>query len=221
MRKESSAFISKKQEKVQDFFFQSEQDGLFFGLDFLNHILSPKDHVEKPEITAYFQDGDCIFKNQTILRIQQLQTNVFEKKELLFVISYLSGVYTLVSCFIERQWDFSIIGSSSDDFLFFEWEEKAISKAGGLVQKTPQKMFFSQKEVLQAIEAGEKKIILNSLKINVVELKNILQKFPQTEFSLYGSFLPEDLEEFRYDNISSVYPLCLQGSFPCLKMKLI
>ena len=219
MEKASPLCIPSETEKRQDFFFQSEQDGLFFGLEFLNHLLS-ENSIEKSEITAFLQDGDCVFKGQTILGIRS-QNSSFQKEDILSIVSYFSGVYTLVSCFVEKQWDFSIIGSSSADFPYFEWEEKAILKAGGLVQKSPEKVYYSQKEVLQAIEKGETKVTLNSLRISQKELKKNLQDFSHIEFSLYGPFLPEDLEEFRNDNISSVYPLCLQGSFPCLKMRLI
>ena len=205
-------------EKEEEIFFQSEQDGLFFGLEFLNHLISLKNNFK---ITAFLKDGDCLFKGQTLLGIH-LKDNSFQKEDILSALSYFSGAYTLVSCFVERQWDFAIAGSSSPDFVYPEWEEKAILKAGGLVKKVPEKMSSSKKEILQKLEKGETQIFFNSLKTSSQELKKILQTFSNIKFSLYGSFWPEDLEYFRNNNnISSIHPLCLQGFFPCLKMKLV
>ena len=220
MEKESTLYVSKERKREQDFFFQSEQDGLFFGLEFLKHILSSESKVENCEITAFLQDGDCLFKGQTILGVR-LKDSSFKKEDFLPALSYFSGVYTLVSCFVEKKWDFAIAGSSSPNFAYPEWEEKAILKAGGLVKKVPEKMSNSEKEILQALEKGETQIFFNSLRTKPKELKKVLQKFSNIKFSLYGPFFPEDLENFRNFHINTVYPVCLQGFFPCLKIKLV
>ena len=216
----SFSFSKFPEEGMHEFFFQSEQDGLFFGLEFLKNFLKTGDGSEKPDITAYLQDGACVFKGQICLGVN-LKDQIFKKEDLMSVVSYFSGAYTLISCFTEKNFDFSIMAFSSPDFALAEWEEEAILKAGGLIQQYPNNICFYPEEAHQAVEKGEKKIVLSNLKISKKELKDLLRLLPSyIECSLQGHFFPSDLEEFRAFNLKSVYPLCLQGSFPRLKMKL-
>ena len=216
----------------QDFFIQSEQDGLFFGLEFLKHILKPY----PCSITAYLKDGDCFFKGQTCLELclpfltlpdsslseDFSQNERIEKQDILSALSYFSGLYTLVSCWTERDFDFSIMAGLTPDFSFPEWEKKAILKAGGALKKPLKNECFLKEEVKQALKKGEEQVSLNSSKMSKKELKEILEEMPPyVEVFLRGSFWPSELEEFRDFNLKSVIPNQLEGYFPSLKMKII
>ena len=213
----SSSHFSEKTRP--EFFIQSEQDGLFFGLEFLRHFLKTDD-AEAPEITPYLQEGECVFRGQTLCRIS-LTGKDLKNQDLMAIVSYLSGAYTLISCFTEKNFKFSIMACSTSDFSFSEWEEKAILKAGGLVQKCPENICFHSDDVHQALKRGDTQIILNHSKISKEKMKSILRSLPSSvELSLQGPFFPSDLEELRDFNLKSVWPLCLQGYFPFLKMKI-
>ncbi len=204
---------------LDEFFIQAEQDGLFFGLKCLQQMLeNPHDG---PEITACLQEGECVIKGQTLLGID-LKGQDFKKEDLLSVVSYLSGAYTLISCFMERNFDFSIMAGSTPDFFLSEWEEQAILQAGGEIQKPPERASSSsERDIQQLLERGERKIILNGSKLPKEKIKSLLRLLPPSvERSLMGAFYPADLEEFRFLRLKSVYPLCLQGYFPRLKMKI-
>ena len=214
----SSSFMSS--EKIQqDFFIQAEQDGLFFGVEFLELFLSSQADRSTFKITSYFQDGHCIFKGQTGLRVC-IKDQIFSKEDLTSLVSYFSGVYTLVSCFIEKQFPFSLMASSTPEFIFSDWEEKTILKAGALVDKTPNKICFSSKDVQSFLAQGDKQITLSNLRMSKEEIKNLLNELPlSVEPSLQGTFFPLDLEEYSSFPLKSVWPDCLQGFFPCLQMK--
>ena len=213
------SFSQPSRQTLPEFCIQSEQDGLFFGLDFLQNFL--KDKEQASEFTAYLQEGGCVFKGQTLLKMD-LKNSLFKKEDILSLVSYLSGAYTLLSCFTERNFDFTIAACSTSGFSFSDWEEKAVLKAGAVVQKLRKEACcYSEEEVYQALERGNKQIVLSDLKMSKEKIKSLLQTIPSSmECSLLGDFLPSDLEEFRSFHLQSVYPLCLQGYFPCLKMKL-
>ena len=216
----SSLSLSHFSEKTRtEFFVQSEQDGLFFGLEFVRYFLKSEE-TEAPEVTAYLSEGECVFKGQTLFRIN-LRGKDLKKGELMSVVSYLSGAYTLISCFTEKNFDFSVMACSTPGFSFSDWEEKVILKAGGFIQKCPENICFRLEEVHQALERGDTQIILSYSKISREKIKSISSSLPSSvELSLQGSFLPSDLEDFRDFNLKSVWPLCLQGHFPLLKMKI-
>ena len=216
----SGFFFSEfSRQTASEFCIQSEQDGLFFGLDFLRDFL--KENDQTAEFIAYLQEGECVFKGQTLLKVN-LKDNLFKKEDILSLVSYLSGAYTLLSCFTERNFDFAIAACSTPGFSFSGWEEKAILKAGAVVQKPEETVYCSNEEVRQALERGNKQIVLSTLKMSKEQIKNLLKSFPSfKECSLQGDFLPFDLEEFRSFRLKSVYPLCLQGCFPRLKVKLV
>jgi len=215
-------FSSPSFEKMpQEFFVQSGQDGLFFGLDCLKEVLESQEAFHSFEITNYLQEGDCVFKGQILMKVH-LKNKEMKQEDLISILSYLSGAYTLVSCFTERNFDFSIMACSTPDFFLSAWEEKAILKAGGFIQKCLENICcHSDHDVNQLLEKGEKQIILNGLKLSKKKIKSIFKSLPSSiESSLFGTFLPHDLEEFRFFQLKSVYPICLQGHFPHLKMQL-
>ncbi|MCZ0933112.1 MAG: hypothetical protein OXJ52_08170, partial [Oligoflexia bacterium] len=148
-------------------FIQSEQDGLFFGLSYLQNSLSSEDFSK---IIGYFSEGDCIFKGQTLLSME-LESAKSKKQDLLSAISYLSGVLTLVSCWTERNFDFSIRADLTPHFELSQWEEKAISKAGAVVQSFP-KEFLSLKQIQQKLKKEKNTIALSDLKISRDNIKN-------------------------------------------------
>lgn len=216
----SPSLPSKHSKKIKsDFCIQSDQDGFFFGLEFLNWFLKSEDEADTSEVISYFQDGECVFKGQTLLKIN-LKKEDLEKEDLMSIVSYLSGTYTLVSCWTKRNFDCAIMACPTSDFLFSDWEKSAILKAGALVAQCPSPVRSSIGEVHQAIKKGEKQIVLNyPTKVSKEEIKDMFQLLPPfVEISLQGSFFPSDLEELRAFNIKSVYPICLQGHFPRLQM---
>ena len=202
------------------FFIQAEQDGLFFGLEFLQSLLSAE-NSEAFEITAYKQDGECVFKGQILLKIQ-LKTDRFKKEDLISVVSYLSGACSLTACFAYEDFDFSIMACSTQGFCFSKWEEKALLKAGAVIGKSPSSACSRLKEARQILNTGRKQIALNAETVSVQALKRTLDQLPSfAEISLQGPFLPSDLEELRGFCLKAVFPSCLQGYFPRMKMKAV
>ena len=200
----------------KDFFVCSEQDGLFFGLEFLNDFLEK--YEARPKTKAYFQDGDCIFKGQICIEVRQ-QKDFQAVEDCVSILSYFSGAYTLISCFTEKQFDFSVSASPTPGFSFKEWEKKTILKAGGKIQSFPKSLGLDSKETYHRLQRKENPIILTDRHMSHLEIKNILQNCsPSSEIFLEGDFWPEDLENFRNMNLKSVWPTCLQGFFPSMKM---
>ena len=192
---------------------QSEQDGLFFGLDYLSFL----NEGDFSNMKTYFSDGDCIFKGQKLLSIEKAGN--FKKEDVLSVLSYLSGAYTLISCFTEKNFDFSIYADLTPKFKLSQWEEQAILKAGAVKNSFP-KEFLSLEQVKRKIKQNSQFLVLSESKIKPDDIKSLLKAGDTSVmFSLHGSFLPSDLEGFReYSNIKAVYSSYLQGSFPCLPM---
>ena len=199
-------------------FIQSQQDGLFFGLDYLKNYLRFDD---PDQIKVYFSDGDCVFKNQTLLSLSEENIEL-KKEDLLSAISYLSGAYTLISCFSAKNFNFSICADLTSDFELSRWEEQAILKAGAVVRAFP-KNFLSLEQVQNKLKQKSGSIVLSEFKISRDTIKSCLKTADSSiRFDLHGSFLPSDLEGFReFENIGSVYSVYLQGSFPCLPMKFL
>ena len=140
---------------TQELFIQSEQDGLFFGFEFLQYFLKSSG-FENSTVTAYMQDGDCVFKGQTCVGINLKDENI-KKEDLLSAVSYFSGAYTLISCFTEKNFDFSISASLTQGFSFSEWEEKAILKAGALIKKCPENICLHPENAVEALKKGKNK----------------------------------------------------------------
>ena len=211
----SNSFQSCREACSEDF-IQSEQDGLFFGLSYLKESLNSESFSK---ITSYFSEGDCIFKGQTLLSIEW-ESAQSKKKDLLSVVSYLSGAFTLVSCWTEKNFDFSICVDLTPRFELSQWEEKAVSKAGAVARSFPTE-FLSLKKIQQELKKGKSAMVLSDLKISRDHIKSFLKaSHSSVLFDLHGSFLPSDLEEFReFNNIDSVYSTYLQGPFPCLPMR--
>ena len=202
----------------QSYCVSARQDGLFYGEEFLQCFF--KKRGGKYEIKSYLQDGDCVFKGQTIFQIQ-IKGKLQEEEELLSAISYLSGAYTLISCWTEKAFDFSIKALPTPDCFLSPWEKQAILNAGAEIQKPPEKIYFQAKEVEQALQMEEKHLVVSSSKISFKEIKNILQSLPPSiEIGLEGDFSPSDLEEFRDFPLQAVWPRHLQGFFPRLKMSI-
>ena len=199
-------------ESYLDISIQSLQDGLFFGQAYLNP-------AGFPTVKTYFSDGECVFKGQTILSVED--SPHLEKQKLLSAISYLSGAYTLISCWTERNFDFSICVDLNPELELFQCEKQAILKAGAVPCIFP-KEFLSLDKIQKKIEKSSQTIFLSDTKISRAEIKNLLKTSNSfTKFNLHGSFFPSDLEEFReFENISAVYSVYLEGSVPCLPMVL-
>ena len=196
---------------------QSQQDGLFFGLSYLQDTLTPENFSQ---IRAYFSEGSCVFKGQTVLSMGLKEVKL-KKEKLMSAISYLSGVYTLISCFTEKVFDFSICANTTPDFELAPWEEQAILKAGAVIRSFPKKL-LSLEQIQLRLNKKSSPLVLSEFKISRNQIKQILQTESSfASFDLHGSFLPSDLEEFReFSNIHSVYSVYLQGLFPFLPMQL-
>ena len=192
-------------------FLECLQDGLFFGLDYL------KQKLTLPELSAYFKDGSLIFTGQKTL----YREDDSQKEEISFLLSYLSGAYTLISCFTEKNFNFKIFATHTKSFSHKEGEEQAILKAGAVFYKDSLKS-LKLNEVLKLLEKQSHAdiILLSENKISLSEIKKILQDFPECSFALEVNLSPSDLEEWtEFKNIQTVYPFCLQGHFPLLKMQ--
>ncbi|MBC6415151.1 MAG: hypothetical protein GDA46_02010 [Bdellovibrionales bacterium] len=186
------------------------QDGLFFGLDYL------KENLKISSFDSYYSDGDYVLKGQTLLLMELNQ--ITKKEEILLILSYLSGVYTLVSCFIEKRFDFTICASSTKNFSHREGERQAILKAGADFKEKNSNQALNLNEIQKRLKTGED-LLLSEEKISRPQIQDILKQNSQS-FDLHGSFLPSDLEEFRqFNNINKLYSSFLEGNFPCLKMK--
>lgn len=213
-----SSFLSAAKKPSEDFCIRAGQDGLFFGLGFLHSILKTPNDIPSPVI-AYLQEGDCIFKGQICIKIDLTGTD-FKKEDLISVVSYLSGAYTLLSCFTERNFDFSVMVNPTPDCSFSKWEEKACLKAGCNIQKPPANICFHPEVIEKALKKGEKQIVLSNSKMSNEDIKHILKGFPPfVTACMVGDFSPSDLEDFSgFHHLKAVWPTCLQGFFPLLKM---
>jgi len=199
--------------KTQNNSLECLQDGLFFGLSYL------KETLPATGFSSYCDEGRVIFKGQKALYMEESP----QKETIGFLLSYLSGAYTLISCFMEKNFDFKIGASSTKGFLYKEGEEQAILKAGAC---RPAKDLKKQAQDLESIIKRTKKqnmegtLLLSGDKISLPKIKKVLQDFPNQDFSVSAHLLPSDLEGWReFKNIQAVYPYCLQGSFPLLKMQ--
>ena len=134
----------------------------------------------------------------------------------------MSGAYTLISCWTERNFDFSICADFTSDFELSQWEKQAILKSGAVVRSFPTE-FLSLEQIQKKLKQNSQPILLSESKIRRDQIKNLLKKADSSAvFNLHGFFLPSDLEEFRdFENISAVYSIYLKGSFPCLPMKFV
>lgn len=205
-----------KTKTTENFFVQTGQDAIFFGCNFLHQYFESKDC----EITSYVQDGDLIFKNQKCFKIHIQNTDI-NKQDILNLISYFCGAYTLISCFLEKSFKQDIFASTSKDFDFQKWEKSIILQAGALLYDSSINLYQNLNKASQAIETGEKHINLSTQHITLQKALQFLQAYPQTSFSLHGDFFPKDLEKLDAFNIKSITPLCLQGDFPSIKMHII
>lgn len=199
--------------KPQNNSLECLQDGLFFGLSYLKEILPGED------FSSYCSEGRVIFKGQKALYMEESP----QKETIGFLLSYLSGAYTLISCFMEKNFDFKIGASSTKGFLYKEGEEQAILKAGASrTAKDLKKQAQNLDEVIKRAKKQntESALLLSGEKISLPQIKKVLQDFPNQDFNVSAHLLPSDLEEWReFKNIQAVYPYCLQGGFPLLKMQ--
>jgi len=188
------------------------QDGLLFGIDGLKE--------DFPDLFPHFKEGDLILKGQKILSTKEGKSKL-PKEDFAFLISYLSGAYTLISCFTERLFDFKIGASSTKNFLYKKREEQAILKAGAFLYNKFKKPVSSFDELSKKSNSTESYFLSDSL-FSLKEIKQALESFPQQNFEVKAKLFPSDLEDWRhFKNIKSFYPDCLQGNFPLLKMQWI
>ena len=192
---------------------QCLQDGLFFGLDYLKKALTLS------SVDSYYFDGDCVFKGQTVLYIKPEQAS--QKREISLILSYLSGAYTLVSCFIEKRFDFDVCAGFTKNFSHKEGEKQAVLKAGAdfIEEAVKPKLDFNEVKKRAEKRGAEEVLLLSEEKMPRLQIQKILKERSHP-FDLHGSFLPSDLEEFRpFSNIRAVYSSYLEGRFPRLKMQ--
>ena len=192
------------------------QDGLFFGLEYLQQ------KFPLTQLSSYAKSSDLIFKGQKIISLEESPKSKSQKEALSFLLSYLSGAYTLISCFTERHFDFKIIANSTQKFLHQEGEKQAIVKAGALLNQNKEKPSLNFQELLKELEKTnpQESYLLNTEKLSLKEITNILQNYPSHSFEIKAKLLPSDLEQWRdFKNIQAVQPFYLQGHFPLLKMK--
>ena len=188
------------------------QDGLFFGLEYLKTKLTPSD------FSTFFKDGSLILKGQKAFYREEES----QKENIAFLLSYLSGAYTLVSCFTGRNFPFKIGATVTKDFIHKEGEEHAILKAGAVLSKESKEPVRNLEYLLKELKKTDPKdcCFLSEKKISRQEIKQTLETFPEQDFNVEGHFLPSDLEKWRgFKNIKTVQPYCLQGNFPLLKMQ--
>ena len=191
------------------------QDGLFFGLEYL------KEKQMLPDISSYCHEGKVIFKGQKILSLEE-EPEKQALQEISFLLSYLSGAYTLISCFTERNFDFKIGVTSTKNFLHKAGEEQSILKAGAFFYKKLKKPIPSFEELRKRAGKTNTKesLFLSEESLSLQEIQSALENFPEQTFNIKASLLPSDLEKWRhFKNIQTFYPSCLAGNFPRLKMQ--
>ncbi len=205
----SSPYISKKSPFYQIAF---EQDAIFSGCEYFNSLETSLE-ISK-DITWHIKDGECILKGQVCMEIFQEIENL---NEILKVISYLSGISTLARCYTESSHHTSIIGTPLKNSPWLKWETKSLSY-GGVDTKPclPEKICYSEKDLNL-----QDQIIALSSKMPRDELVKCLKKLPDHKIKgLYGFILPQDLEKLSDLPINVIWPDLLQGSFPCVKIKI-
>ena len=197
----------KYSEPTADYRIQCLQEGLFFGLEYIKSQLPFAGY-------SYFLDGDYIFEGQTLLSLYEGKN----RDSIVSLLSYLSGAYTLASCFSEIPFPFSVCAYGTPHFAYNEGEKQALLKAGMSFKKLPEEKFLSPQE-FKAKRSHFDRAYLRVSRSNKEEVKRILRD-SQQEFELMGNLFPKEWEDFTdCNNIQAVYPLCLQGFFPALNLK--
>jgi len=191
------------------------QDGLLFGINYL------KSSLDFTDFTAHFKEGDLILKGQKILSIDKPEATQPKttQKDLAFLLSYLSGAYTLTACFTEKPFHFKIGARSTKDFKHKKGEEQALTQAGALLSHKPKKPIQNLQE-LSTKSKQKDKLFLSDEFLSLAEIKQALQNSPEQNFEVEAQIFPSDLEQWRkFKNIQAFYPRGLQGNFPRLKMQ--
>ena len=193
---------------------RAEQDFILFGKGFADFFL---EESSDRELSWFAEDGDCVLKGQTPLRI--LTSNKSQEISfLLKAISYLSGGATLVRCYGESAGDLTITGSSSKDSPFPDWEEKAIHMGGGVTNISCVSC-SSEKAFLSAIKRNPPAIALDISVFSVSDCETYLKDIPDgIKLGICGPILPEDVMKFLHHPLDFIMPSFLQEGFPSVQL---
>ena len=203
-----------KPQKINQLRIRAEHDFIFFGRSFGNSLLK---NAPGSEISWFFNDGDCVLKGQTILRIPHDKRGA-EDSPYLQSLCYLSGVATFVRCYVENAGACPVIGSHSKESPFPDWEKKAVLAGGGVT--FPYSLCSSEK----SLNAVLKKNTARAVALDVSgfpdsQWTDRLQDIPKDiKKGIYGPFLPGDLIPFLQYPLDFISSSFLQGGFPSVRI---
>lgn len=190
------------------------QDFILFGKEFADSFL---EESLNREISWFAEDGDCVLKGQTPLRIF-ISNKSQEISFLLEAIAYLSGAATLVRCYVESAGDLAVAGSISKDSPLPDWEKKAVHVGGGVTNISCVSC-SSEKEVLSAIKRNSPAIALDFSVFSPSDCATYLQEIPrEIKRGICGPILPKDVMKFLHHPLDFIMPSLLQGGFPLIKL---
>lgn len=238
---DKTSYFSPKNQKAQGHHIVFEQDAIFSGSEYVNSLLkkftsiqqesgqAPQEDQDFP-IRWHVKDGDCVLKNQTcgtlFLDNNFLNATHAEStnqdgslKEIVKIISYLSGLRTLARCYMESSEFIPIIGSHTQSFKLWDWELKTLNAEGIIASpQLPQKICYCQKDLDFALKSCWSCIAF-STKIPFETIKDFLTEVPHSVTTgIYGDILPQDLQKWSRLNVNAIWPESLQGHFPYVKI---
>ena len=194
------------------------QDCLFYGIEFSKEFF--KDTSIK--INWLVKEGDCLLKGQSCALIQASVKDYEKVKESVRACSYLSGIATLVCCYVESSLGIKVVGSASRNSSFNQWELKLIQEAKGFIKPPlPLWMITSKEQLPTVLKQNPDQIAVNKNSFSFQDLKEIFEQIPKRiTKGVYGHFLPQDLEELSQLPIDICWPELLQGGFPSVKLNI-
>ena len=199
----------------QSFQIRAEQDFILFGRVFSDSFLQKENSLE---VSWFAQDGDCVLKGQTFLRVFASDgSSGFSS--LLKAICYLSGTATLVRCYTENAGDFAVLGSISKNAPFPEWEKKAIHAGGGMTDLSCVSC-SSEKTFPALIKKNPTALALDISVFSEADCAVFFQEIPkEIKRGICGPILPEDMMRFLSYSLDFIKPSFLQGGFPSVKLR--
>ena len=194
------------------------QDCLFYGIEFSKEFFKET----SVKIDWLIKEGDCLLKGQSCALIKTSSEDYEKVKDFVRACSYLSGVATLVCCYVESSLGIKVVGSESRNSSFNQWELKIIQEVKGFIRPLlPLSMISSKEQLPTVLKQKPNQIAVNRNSFSFQDLKEILEQIPKGIIKgVYGHFLPEDLEELSQLPIDVCWPELLQGGFPSVKLNI-
>ena len=197
---------------------KTDQDAIFHGSVFAEEFIQGS----SIKIDWLVEAGSPLLKGQSCAILQAHEEDQDKVRDLIKALSYLSGIATLVCCYIESAHEIKVVGSEAKNSSFNEWELKIIQDMKGFIKPLlPLWLITSKEQLPSLLKQNPQSIALNKNLLNKENLVALLNEIPKDiTKGIYGQLLPQDLEELSDLPIDVCWPELLQGHFPSIKMYL-